>query len=94
MHGAEAPSKHSKAIDGMLKGPRAYETTVMQMRAARLHGLEVVQQVLRREAGLAHADVHVAGLVRAVLHLAALEVAHRLRAARPPVQRSRRTPTG
>lgn len=41
---------------------------------ALLHSLEVLQQVLRLEGGLAKANMHIAGLVSTVLHLAALKV--------------------
>lgn len=41
---------------------------------ALLHRLEVLQQVLGLEGGFAKANMHIAGLVSTILHLAALKV--------------------
>ena len=59
---------------------------------ALLHRLEVDQQVLCLEAGLAKANVHIACLVGTVLHLAALEVLDGLKAEREQAGRSPEKP--
>lgn len=47
-----------------------------QAGTAHLNCLQIDEEVLWLEVCLAKADVHIPGLVRAVLHLASLEVSH------------------